>query len=165
MLEREGSRQKIRTRRLLLSGRNMGARAAVIAAIEHLEQRQSEKHKGPTERSIVQLVPISYPLLGPKNELRDEILIDLPDDVDVLFIIGDKDVMCPLDLLGETRKHMNARSQLVTLKDADHVMHVKGVEREKDIGEEMGREAARWIDENSGTTKNGETAVIEKETV
>ena len=101
-------------KRLLFGGRSMGVRVAVIAANEYLAQQQDEKHglsqKWPTARLIL----ISYPLLGPKNELRDQILLDLSQDVDVLFIVGDKDEMCPLDLLDETRKSMKARSQLVT---------------------------------------------------
>jgi predicted alpha/beta-hydrolase family hydrolase len=125
---------------LVLGGRSMGARAAAIAASEFLEESDDEG-----KDLSVRLVLISYPLQGPKD-VRDQILLDLPGDVSVLFIIGDKDAMCPLDLLNETREKMSAKSQLVLVKGADHGMHVKPAKLEQRIGEETGRLAATWVD-------------------
>lgn len=114
----------------------MGARAAVIAATEHLQDHDAK----------TQLILISYPLKGTKDDLRDEILLNLPESVKVLFVIGDRDAMCPLDLLNETRKKMKAAAQLVVVQSADHGMHVKPAKREKEVGEETGRVAAEWVD-------------------
>jgi pimeloyl-ACP methyl ester carboxylesterase len=93
----------------------------------------------------VRLVLGSYPLQGPKD-VRDQILLDLPEGVRVFFIIGEKDAMCPLDLLSETREKMKAKSQLVVGKGADHGMHVKPARLEKELGEDAGRLAATWVE-------------------
>ncbi|KAF1974562.1 hypothetical protein BU23DRAFT_385913, partial [Bimuria novae-zelandiae CBS 107.79] len=120
---------------LLLGGRSMGARAAVIAATEVLASNPSRE---------VSLVLASYPLKGPRNDIRDQILLDLPASVRVLFVIGEKDAMCPLDLLEETRQKMAAGSKLVVVRGADHGMHVKPVAEEKRVGEEAGRMVVEW---------------------
>jgi predicted alpha/beta-hydrolase family hydrolase len=121
--------------RLVLGGRSMGARAAVMAATEDDEK-------------VVELVLVSYPLKGPKDDIRDQILKDLPASIRVLFVIGDRDAMCPLDMLDEVRKKMKAKSQLVVVRGADHGMHVKPASMEKEYGEETGRIAAEWISGN-----------------
>jgi predicted alpha/beta-hydrolase family hydrolase len=113
----------------------MGARAAVMAATEDDEK-------------VVELVLVSYPLKGPKDDIRDQILKDLPASIRVLFVIGDRDAMCPLDMLDEVRKKMKAKSQLVVVRGADHGMHVKPASMEKEYGEETGRIAAEWISGN-----------------
>ncbi|KAH7074645.1 Alpha/Beta hydrolase protein [Paraphoma chrysanthemicola] len=122
--------------RLVLGGRSMGARAAVLAASEVLESS--------AEDTRVDIILVSYPLQGPKD-VRDQILLDLPASVNVLFVIGERDNMCPLDLLDGVRGKMKAKSQLVIVRGADHGMHTKpaGVERER--GEESGRIAAEWV--------------------
>jgi pimeloyl-ACP methyl ester carboxylesterase len=118
----------------------MGARAAVLAASEHLAQTNDQGVD-----LNVQLVLVSYPLQGPKDDLRDQILLDLPKTASVLFIIGDRDAMCPLDLLNETRSRMRAKSQLAVVRGADHGMHVKPARMTKGVGEETGRLAAKWV--------------------
>jgi predicted alpha/beta-hydrolase family hydrolase len=123
---------------LVLGGRSMGARAAVIAATEHLSSSSAPS-------PIVNLILVSYPLKGPKDDIRDQILLDLPSSTRVFFIIGDKDAMCPLDLLNKTRKKMAAKSQLAVVKGADHGMHVKGKDKEKKAGEESGMRALDWV--------------------
>jgi predicted alpha/beta-hydrolase family hydrolase len=118
-------------KKLALGGRSMGARAAVMAAMESAEDE-------------VELVLVSYPLKGPK-EVRSQILLDLPGKVRVLFVVGDRDAMCPLDLLEEVRGEMKARSQLVVVRGADHGMHTKPARVERECGEETGRLAAEWL--------------------
>jgi predicted alpha/beta-hydrolase family hydrolase len=127
-------------KKFLLGGRSMGARAAVLAASEYIAEHNDSK-----DGLSVQLVLISYPLQGPKQGLRDQILLDLPKSVGVLFVIGDRDAMCPLDLLNETRSKMTATSQLVIVRGADHGMNVKPASATKGVGEETGRVAARWV--------------------
>jgi predicted alpha/beta-hydrolase family hydrolase len=120
---------------LVLGGRSMGARAAVMAAAEVLEQ---------DEEATVELVLISYPLQGPKD-VRDQILLSLPASVSVLFVIGDRDAMCPLDLLNDVRSKMEAKSQLVVVRGADHGMHTKPASVEQKLGEQTGTVAAAWL--------------------
>jgi len=129
-------------KKLLLGGRSMGARAAVIAATEHLASLDDKER---AELSI-QLILVSYPLLGPREDLRDQILLDLPKSVRILFISGDEDAMCPIDTLNETRDKLTARSQLVVVTDANHGMNVVPASRTQRVGEETGRWAARWVE-------------------
>lgn len=114
----------------------MGARAAVMACTEILSQEKDKR---------ISLILVSYPLKGPKDDIRDEILLNLPSHIQVLFVIGDRDAMCPLDMLDGVRKKMSAKSQLVVVKGADHGMHVKPASRDKEAGEESGSAAADWI--------------------
>ncbi|KAI4945794.1 hypothetical protein J4E91_007707 [Alternaria rosae] len=127
---------------LLLGGRSMGARAAIIAASEHLASLDDAEREGLS----IQLILVSYPLVGPKEELRDQILLDLPKSVHILFISGDEDAMCPIDLLNETRDKLTAKSQLVVVANANHGMHVVPAGRTRGVGEETGRLAARWVE-------------------
>ncbi|KAK7190179.1 hypothetical protein PSPO01_03900 [Paraphaeosphaeria sporulosa] len=130
------SHLRLEKQSLTLGGRSMGARAAVIAGTEILSSEDGQ--------SELSLVLVSYPLKGPKD-VRDQILLDLPASVRVLFVIGEKDAMCPLDLLEETRKKMAAKTRLVVVRGADHGMHVRPVAEEKRLGEEAGRLAAAWV--------------------
>lgn len=113
----------------------MGSRAAVMAASEVIEEGEGRE---------VDLVLVSYPLQGPKD-VRDQILLDLPKSVKVMFVIGDRDSMCPLDLLDDVRKKMKANSQVVVVRGGDHGMHTKPAKLEKEVGEETGRLAAKWL--------------------
>jgi predicted alpha/beta-hydrolase family hydrolase len=78
-------------------GRSMGARAAVIAAT------------ATTTPSITSLILVSYPLQSEKGDLRDKILLELPEEINVLFISGDGDSMCNLSKLRAVRGKMKAR--------------------------------------------------------
>ncbi|KAF1915457.1 hypothetical protein BDU57DRAFT_435259, partial [Ampelomyces quisqualis] len=121
--------------KLVLGGRSMGARAAVMAASRVLENEAGME---------VVLVLVSYPLQGPKD-VRNQILLDLPASVSVLFVIGDRDSMCPLDLLDGVRGRMRAKNQLVVVRSAEHGMHTKPASLEKEFGEQTGKIAAAWV--------------------
>lgn len=138
---------------VVFGGRSMGARAAVMAATE-LIVAEEEKLVG-----TVRLVLVSYPLQGPKD-VRDQILLDLPKETDVLFVIGDRDAMCPLDLLEGIRARMKARSRLVVVRGADHGMNIRPASKTRELGEETGRVAARWV---SGEENEGETVYVGEE--
>jgi predicted alpha/beta-hydrolase family hydrolase len=129
-------------RDVLFGGRSMGARAAAMAAAELMG---SDGGGAGGEKMKVRLVLVSYPLVGPKGELRDEVLLDLPDEVDVLFVSGERDAMCPLSRLEEVRGKMAAKSRLVVVRGADHGMHTRPAGLEKEVGEETGRRAAVWV--------------------
>lgn len=84
-----------------LGGRSMGARAAVMARTEETKA----------------LVLVSYPLIGGKRgDVRDRILLGLPSDVDVLFVIGADDNMCPKGQLDEVVGKMKARTWMVQVE-------------------------------------------------
>jgi predicted alpha/beta-hydrolase family hydrolase len=82
----------------------MGARAAVMAATPETEK----------------LVLVSYPLAG--GEERSRILLALSDRVEVLFIIGEKDEMCDLEMLSRVRRKMKCKTWLIVVRGADHGM-------------------------------------------
>jgi hypothetical protein len=118
-------------------GRSMGARAAVLAAHSNT--------------SIRLLVLVSYPLVGPKGDVRDQILLDVRPEVDVLFISGDGDSMCDMVRLTKVRAQMRAKSWLVVVEGADHGMKLQGGSKLKkgseEVGRETGRIAAKWIEQ------------------
>ena len=122
---------------LACGGRSMGARAAVIAA-----------H---TDEDVKTLVLASYPLVSPSGDMRDQILLDIRPDVDVLFISGDNDSMCDLETLNVVRGKMKARTWRVVVKGADHGMNLKGGKKLKEgtelVGRECGQIAAEWLRE------------------
>ena len=119
---------------LAYGGRSLGARAAVMAS-----------H---ADTDVNALVLASYPLMSPAGDVRDQILLDVAADVDVLFISGDRDSMCDLDRLEKVRDKMKARTWIVRVRGADHGMNVsgkKGKEGTVAMGEGTGKIAAKWI--------------------
>ncbi|CAK4015462.1 Hypothetical predicted protein [Lecanosticta acicola] len=130
---REGTGKKV-----AIGGRSMGARAAVLTAL------------GEKKREAVEaLILVSWPLLTGKGERelerREQILLDLPEEMDVLFILGSEDRQCPLEQFMEVRQKMRARSWVVEVKGADHGMSVKRKEGVQAVRRETGALAARWL--------------------
>ncbi|KAK3718892.1 hypothetical protein LTR37_004808 [Vermiconidia calcicola] len=116
-----------------LGGRSMGARAAVLTAQESEGQTKA-------------LVQVSYPMVGAsKGDSREQILLDLPEGIDVLFISGSKDSMCDLKHLHKVVKKMKARSWIVEVTDADHGMGLKPKASEEPMRKHMGKLAAQWL--------------------
>ncbi|MCJ1310433.1 hypothetical protein MMC25_004097 [Agyrium rufum] len=116
-----------------LGGRSMGARAAVISATEDSPEKATH------------LILVSYPLQAPKGDLRDQILLDLPESVKVLFVSGTKDSMCDLQELERVRKEMRAKSWRIVVSGADHGMHVTPKKATEPLGVKVGELAARWL--------------------
>lgn len=131
---------------VVLGGRSMGARAAVLTALERRE-KILEKEK------IGALVLVSYPLMaGTKGEKREEerrekILKDLDEGMDVLFIVGDADAQCPMEMLEEMRGVMRARSWVCVVEGADHGMGMKPNKAAEGMRRKTGEVAARWLEE------------------
>ncbi|KAK4952159.1 hypothetical protein LTR10_010079 [Elasticomyces elasticus] len=120
-----------------LGGRSMGARAATIAAVEQ-------------DRKTKALVLVSFPLVGgKKGESREQILLDLPDTIDVLFISGDRDSMCDLEQLREVIERMRAKCWLVTVKGADHGMSWSPAGTVATMRQKTGAIAAEWLQKHS----------------
>ena len=111
-----------------LGGRSMGARAAVMAASE----------------TTTHLVLVSYPLHTAK-ETRDQVLLDLPASIKVIFVSGDRDEMCDLGRLEEVRRKMRCKTWRVVVENADHGMNVKPKAGTREVGEKTGSVVAMWL--------------------
>ncbi|KAL2040609.1 hypothetical protein N7G274_006588 [Stereocaulon virgatum] len=118
----------VKTSAISLGGRSMGARAAVMAAT----------------KDTTHLVLVSYPL-HTNNEVRDEILLDLPQSIKVIFVSGDHDSMCDLDRLEAVRRKMKCKTWRVVVRNADHGMNVKPKAGTQDVGRKIGEVVAHWL--------------------
>ncbi|KAF2750455.1 hypothetical protein M011DRAFT_465206 [Sporormia fimetaria CBS 119925] len=127
--------------RRVLGGRSMGSRAAIMTALDTISNAGNDKDKKRAAKDV-DLVLVSYPLISPKGETRDQPLLDLPGTANVLFIIGSRDSMCPTERLMELREKMLARSWLVVVEGLDHGMHGK---QEEMLGTSSGEVAAKWV--------------------
>ena len=121
-----------------LGGRSMGARAAIMAA---------------TDKTRC-LVLVSYPLHTGK-ETRDQILLDLPSYLKIIFVSGDRDSMCDLERLNQVRTSMKCKSWLITVKDADHGMTVKPKKATEKVGRKTGEVVAAWLHNHRGGKREG----------
>lgn len=128
---------------IVLGGRSMGSRAAILAANELAPKIElPENIAVPIAK---RLVLVSYPLVAPSGEVRDQLLLDLGEGYEVLFIIGSRDAMCPLDHLEDVRRKMKAKSWLLQVHGADHGMSVTPKSVVDQVVEETGRIAGLWI--------------------
>lgn len=123
-----------------LGGRSMGARAAVLTA-----QQSNGNNKV--------LILVSYPMVGAqKGDSREQILLDLPEDIDVLFISGTKDSMCSISHLQQVMKKMKARSWVVTVQGADHGMSLGSKAGMQPLRLRTGSLAAQWLTDRDAST-------------
>lgn len=127
--------------RFALGGRSMGARAAVMAAVE--------------EEDVDRLVLVSYPLQS-GNNVRDQILLDIDERIEVLFIIGEKDNMCNIPRLNEVRQKMRATSWLIVVSGATHGMDVTPKRGTEGVGNMTGVVAADWLNGRDSAKREGE---------
>lgn len=121
-----------------LGGRSMGARAAVMAATE----------------DTTHLVLVNYPLHTTK-ETRDQVLLDLPASIKVIFVCGDRDEMCDLERLTEVRRKMNCKTWRVVVQDADHGMNVKPRAGTQEVGRKTGDIVAKWLKASDVSLREG----------
>jgi predicted alpha/beta-hydrolase family hydrolase len=139
-------RQGLNEDYLALGGRSMGARAAVLAALEKPLMNDDGDDGGKAK-----LILVSYPLTAGKDggarepERREQILLDLPDEVEILFVCGSRDKQCDMKFLGEVRGRMRARSWLIEVVGADHGMECRPKNRTEEIRRISGRCAAEWL--------------------
>lgn len=127
---------------IVLGGRSMGSRAAILTATKLLESPIPDSKLSLSKRLIL----VSYPLVAAKGDVRDQILLDLPSDFAILFVIGSRDSMCPLDQLAKVRKAMKAKSWLVRVEDANHGMEVRPKKLTEKVVQETGHVAGMWLD-------------------
>lgn len=119
-----------------VGGRSMGARAAIMAA--------------PTEKTS-HYVLASYPL-HTSNQVRDELLLNLPESAQVIFVSGDRDSMCQISRLDAVREKMQCHTWRVVVEGADHGMTVKPKAGTKPVGLKAGEVVAGWL---RGESLNG----------
>lgn len=133
-----------------IGGRSMGARAAVLTALER-------------EESVGALVLVSWPLLTGKGEReperREQILIDLPEGIEVLFVLGTEDKQCPLKQFEEVRAKMKAKTFVVKVKGADHGMSLKHKGGVQAARRETGALSASWLKERVDMQQGGHCSV------
>jgi hypothetical protein len=98
---------------VVLAGKSMGGRVGCHAALED---------------QVDALVCLGYPLkgAGAARKVRDQVLLALRTPI--LFAQGDRDPLCPLDLLAEVRPRMQARSELCVVEGGDHSLAVRKTE-------------------------------------
>lgn len=120
-----------KTNTAALGGRSLGARAAVVAAKDH---------------EAAALILASYPLIGQNGDVRDQILLDVDPNLNVLFISGDNDKMCPIEQLNTIRAKMEAKTWLVVVQGADHGMGLKPKGAVEPMREYCGNAAAQWLE-------------------
>jgi predicted alpha/beta-hydrolase family hydrolase len=94
---------------IVLVGKSMGGRVGCHVALAE-----------PVEAAIC----LGYPLCGAgdPSKLRDEVLVSL--GIPILFVQGDKDRLCPLDLLEGVRARMSAANDLHVVEGGDHSLLV-----------------------------------------
>jgi len=141
---------------VVLGGRSMGSRAAVIAATDIMEERSADDGDDDCSAGGVaaavrkELVLVSYPLRNEKGDVRDEILLAIPEGWDVLFISGDRDTMCDAEELRGVRARMKCRTWFVAVRDANHGMEVKPRRGTEGVGRMTGMVATKWLAQRDG---------------
>lgn len=141
-------------KKVALGGRSMGARAAVLTALEMIEE-------GGAAAAPEALVLVSWPLTAGKEgkrepERREKILKDLPESTDVLFVVGERDEQCDLEMFEEVRAEMKARSWVVVVKGADHGMGLREKAGVETMRMRTGSLAAEWLRERHVEKRMGE---------
>jgi uncharacterized protein len=94
---------------LVLIGKSMGGRVGCHVALEE---------------NVAAVVCLGYPLCGAgdTSKMRDEVLRKILTPI--LFVQGTRDSLCPLDLLENVRKQMNAPNDLYIVEGGDHSLMV-----------------------------------------
>lgn len=122
--------------KMALGGRSMGARAAAMTA-------SLPDYEGRVEAVVL----VSFPLMSDKGESREEVLLGLPGEVDVLLISGDRDSMCELAKLEEVVGKMLGRVWMVVVEGASHGMELRKSDGDgKEMREMSGGISARWLE-------------------
>lgn len=82
-----------------------------------------------------------------KGDSREQILLDLPAEIDVLLISGSNDSMCSIKHLHEVMSKMKPRTWLIEVQAADHGMNVKPKAGTEPMVKQTGLLAAQWLEE------------------
>lgn len=152
------------TSQVYIGGHSFGAR--VVASIgDELKDQHSPKAKkaAGTEKSSTEdssaesfsskiqgVITFSYPLHPPgkQSQLRDKILFDLPDTMDVLMISGTKDPFGDLALMTKTQNKMTCSLTAVRIEKAGHSLVVgKSKKTDKQTGRTQDQTLIHWMTE------------------
>lgn len=110
-------------------GRSKGSVAAAEASLDS---------------SVKKLILFSWPLSSKtRNDLGRD-LLQLQQDVDVLFVGGDRDELCDLEDLTKIRKEVRARSWFIRIEGADHGIRFEMAKR-RSVCEFAGTVAGQWL--------------------
>ncbi|KAH7682347.1 KAT8 regulatory NSL complex subunit 3/Testis-expressed sequence 30 protein [Dioscorea alata] len=90
---------------LILVGKSMGSRVSCMVATAE-------------ELNVAAVICLGYPLKGLKGAVRDETLLQLR--VPVMFVQGNKDGLCPLNMLATVLKKMKSVNELHVIDGGDH---------------------------------------------
>jgi len=105
-------------------------------------------------------VLVSYPLQDAKENVRDQILLDLPARLSVLFISGDNDSMCDIAHLRTIRGKMKCKTWMATVLNANHGMDVKPKRGTVEVGRMTGLVAAAWLGRADASLTKTETEIF-----
>lgn len=122
---------------VVASGKSLGGRMVSVLAAEDPEEFGAEA-----------IVFFAYPLHAPGRPdlLRDAHLDSIR--VPMLLIQGTADPLARIDLIQDVARRLEGHATLRVVEGADHSFRVRGQKRpEEEIGHELGRMAAAWIDE------------------
>ncbi|TAQ88653.1 hypothetical protein B7494_g3004 [Chlorociboria aeruginascens] len=128
-------------------GRSKGSVAAVEASL----------HSN-VKRLILFSLPLSYDRSSdPGRDLLHlpQDLLLLQQDVEVLFIGGDRDELCVLEDLAEIRKRMKARSWWIRIEGADHGIKFE-MEKRRSVCKFVGNIAGKWLSGDVSAFSEGE---------
>lgn len=116
--------------RLVIGGVSMGGRMASYLAAEG--------------QPVDGLLLVAYPLhpAGRTDRLRSEHLPSIA--IPTLFVVGDRDPLCSLELLPEAIRPM-ARAEVHVVEDADHSYRGRAGRSREDLLEEVVEAAGRWL--------------------
>ncbi len=108
--------QSERNEEVVLIGKSMGGRIGCHVSLEE---------------KVTALICLGYPLcaMGDRTKLRDKVLVALRTPI--LFVQGTRDSLCPLDLLEEVRRKMEARNNLHVVEGGDHSLRIGKRDLEK----------------------------------
>lgn len=126
----------------VIGGRSLGSRVAIATANK--------------VDDVKALILVSFPLKSTKGENRDQLLFDINDGTDVLFVIGTSDPLCDLDKLKFLMEQMKTRTWLVVVRNADHRLAIEPSVATRPVGVMVGKVVARWIEERDDILTNCE---------
>jgi predicted alpha/beta-hydrolase family hydrolase len=158
------SKLRANVSRIYIGGHSFGARV-VVSIGDELKDQSSPKTKkaAGSEKSndkelpaedfaskLQGIITFSYPLHPPgkQSELRDKILFDLPDTMDILMISGTKDPFGDLGLMTKAQNKMTCLLTAVRIEKAGHSLGVgKSKKTDKNTGRTQDQTLVHWMTE------------------
>lgn len=154
VLEHEDVQCAVGGRSMGMSSHHSVVQIVVIADIELSGARAAVLTAQQSKAAIKSLILVSYPMVGAqKGDSREQILLDLPEGIDVVFISGSNDSMCSIEHLQRVMKKMKARTWLIEVQSADHGMSLKPKTGTQQMVKHTGLLAAEWLENRDESKK------------